>query len=56
VRFDTSGGSGVLGTFASSQQLSIIPEPTSALTTVTGAFFFAAYGWLRRPRSLRRAP
>jgi hypothetical protein len=35
--------------------LSIVPEPASAITGLTGAFFFTAYGWLRRRRSPRRA-
>jgi hypothetical protein len=55
VTFDTPGESGVLGTFGTPGQMSVAPEPTSAITSVTGAFCFAAYGWLRRRRSHRRA-
>jgi hypothetical protein len=32
-----------------------VPEPVSTITSLTGAFFFTAYGWLRSRRSKRRA-
>lgn len=34
---------------------SIVPEPTSTITSLIGAFAFTAYGWLRLRRS-KRAP
>ncbi len=46
----------VLGTFSTPlEATSVVPEPTSAITTVTGTFFFAAYAWLRCALPPRRA-
>ena len=50
---DFSGGLVTVNPYEQSQ--SAVPEPTAALTSLTGAFFFAAYGWLRLRRTKRRS-